>query len=205
MLKIKNYIKNNHDNLLKKLNAKLLNDIKEKYAKGSLAKWSMDSLNFYQDEHELANVDFERYNITDFYDLPEEPKIAYKFTTKDGKEIAMFELSQIAGTVIDRDKNKSSITLLTTKGVVTVKAYGIMVQYDKQISMKDSEGKKKIIEKSWFSRGNKIIVSGMRQGESTFIAKRYKNSPFQHHFTLIKDVNENGELDLQLERFEVVE
>jgi len=205
MLKIKNYIKENHNSLLEQLNNKLINDSKEKYAKGNLAKWSMDSLNFYQNEHELAHVDLERYGLRNFYDLPEEPNVAYKFTTKDGKEIAMFELCQIAGTVIDRDKNKSSITLLTTDGVVIVKAYGVMTQYDKQISMKDEEGKKRIIEKSWFTRGNKIIVSGMRRGENTFIAKRYKNSPFQHHFTLIKDISEDGELELQLERFEVEE
>ena len=68
---------------------------------------------------------------------------------------------------------------MTTSGVVTVKIFGeVFSHYDRQISQKDEvTGKKKVIEKSWLSRGNKIIVTGIRR-EDTFTAKKYKNTPY---------------------------
>ena len=133
--------------------------------------------------------------------MPEIPVIDRSFPAKDGHMVNMFKLTKIAGTVIDKDKNKSIITLLTNEGVVTVKAYGVMAAYDKQISELGADGKKHVIEKSWFTRGNKIIVNGFRRG-SMFIAKKYKSTP-GHHFTLITDIDERGELTVQEERYEV--
>ena len=47
--------------------------------------------------------------------------------------------------------------------------------FDKQISEKNPDGTKTIKEKSWFNRGNMIIVQGMRSGD-TFIPKKYASS-----------------------------
>lgn len=191
---LRTYIKNNHDELLRQLNNCLTQDVREKYASGTIAQWSMDSVSFYQDEHELSNMDFLGNNIKKFYDLPREPIVERTFTTKQGYNVDMYELCKIAGTAIDRDKNKNEITLLCVDGVVTVKAYGVMPYYDKQISKVDSNGVKKVLEKSMFTRGNKIIVYGMRRGDN-FFAKKYKNSPVSHHFTEIVKVNEDGSIE----------
>ena len=89
---------------------------------------------------------------------------------------------------------KKTVTLLTTDGVVTVKIFGdVFTHYDRQISEKDSTGKKHVIEKSWFSRGNKLMVVGFRRG-SNFVPKRYKSTPEKHRLFLITDVNEKGEM-----------
>lgn len=191
MNNLREYIKTNHDELLEKLNSKLTQEVREKYATGTAAQWSMDSVSFYQDEHELSNMDFFGNNIKKFYSLPKEPVVEKTFTSRQGYEVKLYELSKIAGTAIDRNKMKNEITLLCTDGVVTVKAYGIMPYYDKQISEVDSNGVKKVIEKSMFTRGNKIIVYGMRRGDN-FFAKKYKNSPVAHHFTQIVKVNDDG-------------
>ena len=204
MAPLREYIKKNQNELIFALNSKLAGDIYEKYASGNLAKWSMDSVNFYQDDHELKYAKLSHYNIKDFYDLPVEPEIDRSFTAKDGHIINMFKLSKIAGTVIDKDKLKSQITLLTLNGVVTVQAYGVFPQYDKQVSEMGADGHKHVVEKSWFSRGNKIIVNGMRRGESTFVAKKYASDP-GHHFMLIKEVLPDGDLIIQEERIEVEE
>lgn len=37
--------------------------------------------------------------------------------------------------------------------------------------------KKHVIEKSIFSRGNKIIITGIRR-ENEFVAKTYRNTPY---------------------------
>lgn len=201
MATIKAYIVSNHNELLKALNGKLTQAVREKYAQGDVNKWSMDSVCYYQDKHELEYADLESWGCENFFDLPEEPQVQRQFPSKDGHMIKMFYLTRIAGTVIDKNKQKNQITLLTKDGVVTVQAYGVMAQYDKQISEVGPDGHKHVLEKSWFTRGNKIIVNGMRRGD-TFVAKKYKNDP-GHHFYLIKGMNEDGSLDVQEERIEV--
>ena len=200
---MKKYIVANHDELLKKLNDILIKEIIKKYASGTTDKWSMDSVCFYQDHHELEYADLLSLGVEDFWSLPEQPQIASSFKAKDGHIINLFKLTSIAGTVIDKDKLKSQITLLTTNGVVIVQAYGVMQQYDKQISEVGADGKKHIIERSWFQRGTKLIVNGMRRGENIFVAKKYGKDPNKHHFILIKEINEDGSVELQTERTEV--
>lgn len=202
MDKIRSYIKSNQSSLLENLNNQLFQEVWNKYAAGTDAKWSMDSVCFYQDEHELEHMNAEKYNIENFFDLPSEPTVNYAFTTKDGKVITIYNTHLIAGTVIDRDKTKSLITLLTPQGVVMIKAYGVMPQYDKQISIVQEDGTKKVAEKSWFSRGNKIIVQGMKRDDQTFFAKKYRSGS-GHHFMLIEEVLTNGDLIIQEERLEV--
>ena len=46
------------------------------------------------------------------------------------------------------------------------------------------------MEKSAFSRGNKIIITGIRE-DDTFIAKKYKNTPY-HRVELIDEIFDNG-------------
>lgn len=203
MANVKKYIVANHDELLKKLNDILIKEIIKKYASGTTDKWSMDSVCFYQDHHELEYADLLSLGVEDFWSLPEQPQIASSFKAKDGHIINLFKLTSIAGTVIDKDKLKSQITLLTTNGVVIVQAYGVMQQYDKQISEVGADGKKHIIERSWFQRGTKLIVNGMRRGENIFVAKKYGKDPNKHHFILIKEINEDGSVELQTERTEV--
>ena len=62
----------------------------------------MDSLCFYHGEHELANVDKERYGIIDFNKLPTEPEVDY-FFKRNGKQIPIYKLFRIIGTVIAKN------------------------------------------------------------------------------------------------------
>lgn len=204
MIPLKTYIKENAESLLDVLNDKLTEENRIKYAQGDRNKWSMESVSFYQEKHELEDAKLYLYDIVDFFSLPVEPEIDYSFTTKSGHTVNIFKTYKIAGTVIDKDKNKSQVTLLTTGGVVTVQAYGVMSQYDKQISEIGTDGKKHVTEKSWFTRGNKIIVKGFRRGENTFVAKKY-NKDSGHHFMLITDVNSDGTIAIQEERKEMLE
>ena len=69
----------------------------------------------------------------------------------------------------------------------------------RQISQKDlATGKKHVIEKSWLSRGNKIIVTGIRR-EDSFVAKKYKNTPY-HLVELIDEIDEYGNVITKEER-----
>ena len=192
MDKIRPWVKNHADKLLVAVNDRLTSDIWEKYCTGSMSKWEMDSVSFYSHDHELKDVDLDYYGFSDFFDLYEEPEVDRVIPIK-GKMVPILRIHRIIGTVLDRDKAKKTVTLLTTRGVVTVKIFGaVFSQYDKQISERGADGKKHVIEKSMFSRGNKIIVSGVRDGDS-FRAKKYSKTPW-HLVEQITEVDEWGQI-----------
>lgn len=186
---IKNYIIN-HPELLDKLNNNLYQEVWNKYALGNTSKWEMDSLSFYNGPHELSNIS-KIYNICNFFKLSENPVID-KIFTKGDKQIILYKLNAIAGTVIGKNKTKHIVTLLTVNGVVNVKFYKTQfAKYDRQLSERDSEGKKHIVEKSWFTRGNKLMIIGIRR-DDFFIPKIYNNSIYDSSIIYIDDINENG-------------
>ena len=162
----------------------------DKYALGNTSKWEMDSLSFYYGPHELQDIN-EVYGVCNYFNLPEIPPVDKIFYKKE-KPIVMYKLNTIAGTVIDKNKAKHTVTLLTTNGVVNVKFYKTQfVKYDKQISERDKDGKKKVIEKSWFTRGNKLMIHGIRR-DDFFIPKKYSNSLFDSSLILIDGITDNG-------------
>ena len=186
---VKTYI-TAHPELLINLNNILYQEVWDKYALGNISKWEMDSLSFYHGPHELNNIS-EMYNVVNYFSLSETPEIDRVFTKGD-KQIILYKLNTIAGTVIDKNKAKHTVTLLTTNGVVNVKFYKTQfAKYDRQLSERDSEGKKHIIEKSWFTRGNKLMIVGIRR-DDFFIPKNYSNSRFSSSIILIDNINDNG-------------
>ena len=192
MDKIRPWVKENSATLLEEVNNRLTSDMWNKYCQGNLSKWEMDAVSFYSHEHELANLRKDLYEITDFSNIPENPVVERIIPIK-GKQIPILKLFRICGTVLDRDKSKKTVTLLTTSGVVTVKIYGgIFSNYDKQISEHGTDGKKHVIRKSEFSRGNKIIVCGVRDGDS-FRAKKYTRTSY-HLIETIEGIYEDGSI-----------
>ena len=197
---IRPWVKENANFLLEQVNNKLTCDMWNKYCTGNLSKWEMDAVSFYSHDHELKDIRKDLYEITDFSHIPENPVVERVLPIK-GKQIPIFKLWRIAGTILDKDKNKKTVTLLTTDGVVTAKIFGaVFTHYDKQISEKGADGKKHVIEKSWLSRGNKIIVTGIKQSDG-FLAKKYSRTPY-HLVELITGVNEDGTLITRGERAE---
>lgn len=181
------YIKSNAAELLKKLNESIINEEMEKYGQGNVSHWEMESVSFYNHPHELsyANTPFDS-----FFSLSPEPIVTSCGMYK-GKEYRNYEIFQIAGTVIDKDKNHDIVTLLTMDGVVPVKIYkNQFADFDKQISRKNADGKKTIVEKSWFSRGTLLIVQGYRR-DNNFILKKSKTSPLPV-IRRIDKIEENG-------------
>lgn len=192
------YLKEHKDETLKKLNSALYNEVKEKYAKGNISTWEMESINFYYHEHELASF---QKNFDDFSTLPEEPEIDYSFTTNNGQEIKVYKIHTIIGTVIDKDKIRNTATLLTPTGVVLVRIYkNQFAIYDKQISIKGEDGKKHVVESSWLKRGTLLRIQGIRRG-SDFIPKKTKSSMYPIIMKIIDTAG--GRLEYQQERMEV--
>lgn len=192
------WINENKEQILNDLNKIIFKEDWEKYALGSISAWEMEALCYYYHDHELINVNTSRYGFSDFYKLPEEPEVEKTFK-KSGKEIRMFKLSRICGTCIAKN-DKGNVTILTTSGVVEVKFrkeyYSL---FNRRISQVQADGSKKVIERSWFNRGNMIVVTGIRSGDY-FIAKKYASTPGGHMLYKISKVTEDGQLILQTER-----
>ena len=195
---MRQYLRKNEAEMLNALNNALYQEMWNKYAAGTVSHWEMESVSFYSHEHELEKA---QYLYDDFFKLPEEPEIDYSFFGKDGNEIRVYKLRKIIGTVIDKNKMKNTVTLLTPSGVVNVKIYkNQYALYDKQLSQKGADGKKHVIEKSWFSRGTLLMVQGIRRGQD-FIPKKRKDSIYP----IISKINKvDGEyLNFQMERVEI--
>ena len=192
MQPIKDWMKKDQEKILKKLNETLFELTKKKYGDGNISTWEMESLGFYYHDHELSRLKNSVYSISDYNKIPNNPVVERSFPSKDGKTtIDMYQIFRIAGTVIDKNKTKNMITLLTTTGTVTVKIWKSQFsEWDKQISEKDIDGVKHVVEKSWFARGTKLIISGIKR-ENTFVPKKYKSSEFPL-FEKIVELDDNG-------------
>ena len=198
MDKAREWIKNNQQSILTALNTLLFQESWNKYAQGNISSWEMEALCFYYHEHELKNVNKSKYGIVNFFDLSSNPDVDY-FFKRNNKEIPIYKIYRIIGTVINKNDTRSSVTLLTTDGVVTVKftkEYYAMAA--RQISEKQPDGTKKVIEKGWMTRGTKLLVAGFRR-EDMFIAKTYAKTN-SHQLYKIESLDEDGNLGLTHER-----
>lgn len=164
----------------------------DKNCSGTREKWEMESICFYTDKHELDLIPLSNdYNIKNFCDLPKEPVIV---STKKwrGRDIHEYRVDLIAGTVVEKNKNKSMVTIATPSGdVVDIKLdKGRFSYYDRAT---DSD-------ESWLTRGNKLMILGYRRGE-TFYPKVYRNNYYQHSIMKIMGMNkQTGKIVLKNEK-----
>ena len=176
-----------------------------KHANGSISKWEMESLSFYYTEHELVHMNEEMYTVVNFNDLPEEPEVYDTYTryiNNEKKQMPKFKIVRLAGTVLDVNKDRHTVTLLTNHGVVNCKFNkGQFIYYHKRISARldPNSDKNTIIEDSWLKRGQKILVCGYRQ-DNTFRVYKYSDTIFKHTCNLITEVKEDGTVSILTER-----
>ena len=194
----RDWLKINQQEVLSKFNQSLFHEAWTKYAKGTISSWEMEALCFYYHDHELIEVDEQRYGIVDFTTLPSEPLVDRTFK-RNGKEIPLYKIFRIAGTVISKNDTRHSISLLTTHGVVNIKfSKEYFALYGRQISELQSDGTKKVKEKGWFTRGTKLLVQGFRR-DDTFVAKTYKSTPGHQLYKITKI--DGSQLEVTHERY----
>ena len=172
----------------------------EKYAKGTISAWEMQALCFYYHNHELNDVDVNRYGISDFFKLDEKSEVE-RYITRKGIDIPIYKIHKIVGTVIAKKDSKATITLLTPTGVVSVKfTKEYYSMFKKRISKVKPDGTKTVIEEGWFKKGTLLLINGYRR-EDTFVAKTYKTTN-SHQLYKILQVVDNKNLVLTHERAE---
>ena len=194
------------DAALNAYNKATFSSIWNQYASGNEAKWSMQALTYYDDKHELDGVDNHKYDIVDFNLMTEEPE-SYETYTRwiDGevKELPKYVIHRIAGCVINADNNHHTVSILTQYGIVDAKFYKeAYAHYNRRISITDDKGKKTVVEEPWFKRGTLLAIAGFRRGDQ-WIPRVYADSVFKHTVNRIVSIEEDGSLDLQVERTKV--
>lgn len=165
--------------------------------------WSMESVSYYSKEHELHNINYAKYNLSHFSDIPIEPEFIER--SARGRTWKQFDLYAICGVIIDKNDNNHFFSILTPDNeVVNCKLHqGAYAVYKSQLS-EIVDGKKIVLEKPWLARGNLVIVCGYRRGDD-FVCKKYKNSVYQHQLQKIHKIYNNGDADIQTERIGEVE
>lgn len=192
----RDWLKVNQEETLKRYNQALFKELWDKYAKGTVSSWEMDSLCFYYNDHELKNVNMNKYGLADFKNLTSN-EIDY-FIKRKGNQIPIYKLYKIIGTVIAKNDTKHSISLLTTTGIVSVKfTQDYYAMFKKQISQVNPDGTKTVVEKSWFKRGNKLMITGFRRDDQ-FVAKTYAATASHQLYKIIEVKGED--IKLQHER-----
>lgn len=186
----RDWLKENQEQVLKEMNQKLFQMEWDKYAKGSISAWEMSSLCFYYHDHELKNINNQKYGIVNFDNLPASPAVDY-FFKRNGIQIPIYKLYRIAGTVIGKNDTRHLVTLLTTSGVVNVKlTRDYYAMFNRQISEVNEKGEKKVKEKGWFTRGIKLLVTGYRR-DDTFVAKKYKSTGGHQLYKITEVIGHN--------------
>ena len=172
MDKLRNYIKLNSGEMLQRLNDSLFQEKWDKYCAGDELQWQLDSMNFFFAGHPLDKAVKE-------FDIPLTPLKNIQEDAQDGfflikgKEIPKMKLYTIAGTVIDSDTTKGTVTLQTQDGVILLKVFkNLFAMFDKVVYSADGE---EIIQDSFFSKGTNLLVTGIKRG-STFVPKVYKST-----------------------------
>ena len=178
---------NQYNSLIK--NA-FINQMKEKYFEGEEYDWEMDVLSFYYKDNPTSIIDRKKYLIESFNNLPVQPVEEGQIEWGD-KVFTKYSLSRIIGTVIDSDRMKKNVTIVTNDDeIVTIKMYdNQFIFYNKVIKTEDGDK-----EESWFSVGNKIMFTGYRRDDQ-FIPKVYKDSVYQYPVCLITKIYPNGNID----------
>ena len=195
----RDWLKDNQEDTLKEFNQLLFQEYWNKYAIGSVSAWEMESLCFYYHKHELEDINTYKYGIDDFFNMPEQPEVDY-FFKRNGKEIPIYKTYKIIGTVISKNDTRSSVSILTTSGVVNVKfTKEYFAMFNRQISEPQDDGTKKVMEKGWFTRGTKIMCTGFRR-EDTFVTKAYKHTP-THQLYKITNIDAEGNMELIHDRY----
>ena len=194
------WLNQNQEQVLKDYNFALFKDAWNKYAQGSISAWEMEVLCFYHHPHELQNINTAKYGLSDFNTLPEIPIIEKSFK-RGNSIIPIYKTYKIVGTVISKDDDRSTISILTTTGVVNVKfTKEYYAMYARQISEKQEDGTKKVMEKGWFKRGTLVMCTGFRR-EDTFVCKSYKHTPTHQLYKITKIYNNGTEMELEHERY----
>jgi DNA polymerase III subunit alpha len=184
MDKIRSWMKSNQNDLLRSLNEDLFSEEYTKYARGNILDWELHSLNFFYSGHPLEGVELP-IQTTPINTIEEGKIIGYwEF---NGKRIPRMFLYAVAGTVIDKDKVKSVVTLSTPDGVIDVKLYKQQfAKYAHESNLDEDDENYVPNEENFLEKGTHLMIIGVKRGDM-FVPKTYKQTGMEAISKIILD------------------
>ena len=191
---VRKYIELHKKELLDQINKQAIDEITSKYGSGSVLDWEMEALNFYHSGHPLDHMDLSDLELTPLQEL-QENEITSQFTMKTAngpKQMPIYKLRYICGSVIDKNKAKGIVTLQCQDGVIDVKLFKQQyARYSHVISSVDENNEKIIIDDSFFEKGTHLLICGIKRSDM-FVPKTYRNTG---HDAILKIIQrENGSI-----------
>ena len=188
---VRHFIDSNKKELLAQINQQAIDDITKKYGSGTVLDWEMQALNFYHSGHPLDSMDLSDFELTPLAELKED-EVTSHFTVKTAngpKQMPIYKLRYICGSVIDKNKAKGIVTLQCQDGVIDVKLFKQQyARYSHVISSVDENNEKVIIDDSFFEKGTHLLICGIKRSDM-FIPKTYKNTG---HDAILKIVSKDS-------------
>lgn len=185
---VRSWIQVNHDALVIALNKELYAEQKRKYAHGNLLDWELQALNFFHSGHPLSRVTLPiETNRLD--ELVEDNVVGYWDIR--GKKIPKMYLYVLKGTVIEKNKQKSSFTLAVPDGVIEVKVF--KQQYAKLVHESDLDEDDEDYmpnEENFLEKGTHLLVIGIKRGDM-FLPKTYKRTGYAPISKIVLDEEGN--------------
>lgn len=179
---VRKWIKDNHERLLKELNDEIFGAEFQKYARGTILDWELQALNFFYSGHPLDGVEIP-IDISKYSDVKEGEVIGH-FLIK-GKSIPKMRLHTIVGTVIDKNKQKSIVTLATKDAVVDVKFYKQQfAKYAHESNIDEDDENYVPNEENFFEKGTHLAITGIKRGDM-FLPKVYRNTGLQEVLKMV--------------------
>lgn len=190
---LRNWIKS--PNALDAFNKAQYEELWKKYGEGTLSRYEITRLSCYLHPHELTDINLQPYGVVNYFNLPTQPEAysGYRKKNKDTGEwiwVPKFNITRLAGTVLNADNNHHTVSILTLQGVVNIKFNkGQYAFYNRRMAG----------DNSWFKRGTLILVCGYRQDDN-FRAYRYNDTIYNHTVNKIIGFKNDGTLELMMQR-----
>ena len=190
---LRNWIKS--PDALDAFNKAQYEELWKKYGEGTLSRYEITRLSCYLHPHELADINLQPYGVVNYFNLPTQPEAysGYRKKNKDTGEwiwVPKFNITRLAGTVLNADNNHHTVSILTLQGVVNIKFNkGQYAFYNRRMAG----------DNSWFKRGTLILVCGYRQDDN-FRAYRYNDTIYNHTVNKIIGFKNDGTLELMMQR-----
>ena len=160
------------------------NEFWQKNCLGTVEQWYLEVLSFYPFEHFLTKTNLgTMFNYKSFNEIPAKPQV--KAYVGKGK-FPIYETYITAGSVVDKNNVKKTVTLLTPDGTAICKLGDALFSKFNQVVKNGG-----IKEDSWLTRGTNLVLLGTRNG-TEFRVKKVKDAT-----SVLKVVNQGYQVTLQ--------
>lgn len=197
--KVRTYITQNQEELLNLLNEQLFLEEWQKYKMDNNKQGEMQSMRIYISGHELQDLEL-NIPLSEFDTMQEAEENGQFFI--DGKYFPRYFIRHIVGTVVDKNKLKRKITVLTPHGPAEIKVWKDQFAHYDQTLLDPNSAEHKVLQESFFEIGTHLLLTGIKRGNN-FILKKYRGTPVEDVLMKINFTDEGVTFDKKIKQEDI--